>query len=433
MKVKLLLILPFLVLIYFFLIPSTLNQTHADLTNQCEDSQSIKKWTKGLFYCHCDGSGTTVTDSHGKVISGKLGGQIICPDQTTGGIAPWTGGIGGWIGTSVQNCVPFKPIPAGKTVDIDGQNQKQCAPTEMCTDQAMNGARDRTNAHAHCKPNPTQPVTCKCQHPGEIGNKRNGRDCTDSSGNKSTLYCGSTQSCTEPGGQCADQKCDCRHKPGTSDSTLCIPANDNRDISKLSSSDTNVKEITCATDNVCVGAPPAAHCQSKGTVQLGKCTCDPNDKAQSKYTCSGGQSKSCDTNQNCINDPTKDIGINCQDNANLLPPPTLPPPPSPPCKTWNGTGQCDTFGSGLGDLATKPGGFIKTLFAILLSFSGGIALLLIIRAGYQIMTSQGKPEQLQQGRDQLIAAIVGLTFLIFSFVILQVIGYDILRVQGFGQ
>ncbi len=46
------------------------------------------------------------------------------------------------------------------------------------------------------------------------------------------------------------------------------------------------------------------------------------------------------------------------------------------------------------------------------------------------MTSQGKPETLQQGRDQLIAAIVGLLFLIFSFVLLQTIGVDILKLPG---
>lgn len=109
----------------------------------------------------------------------------------------------------------------------------------------------------------------------------------------------------------------------------------------------------------------------------------------------------------------------------------LPPPPSPPCKTWS-NGQCTTFASALGDFATNPAGFIQTIFAILLSVSGGIALLLIIKAGYQLMASQGKPEQIQNGRDQLIAAIVGLVFLIFAFVFLQLIGVDIFHIPGFG-
>lgn len=112
-------------------------------------------------------------------------------------------------------------------------------------------------------------------------------------------------------------------------------------------------------------------------------------------------------------------------------PAPLPPPPSPPCLSWTG-GQCNAVASALGNLPTDPNKFIVTIFAILLSVSGGIALLLIIKAGYQLMTSQGKPQQIQEGRDQLVAAIVGLVFLIFSFVILQLIGFDILHIPGFG-
>ena len=110
--------------------------------------------------------------------------------------------------------------------------------------------------------------------------------------------------------------------------------------------------------------------------------------------------------------------------------PTIPPPPSPPCITWN-NGKCDSMQSAFGALSTAPESFVKTIFSILLSLSGGIALLLIMRAGYQMMVSQGKPEQLNAARDQLVAAIVGLVFLIFSFVLLQAIGFDLLKIPGF--
>jgi len=114
------------------------------------------------------------------------------------------------------------------------------------------------------------------------------------------------------------------------------------------------------------------------------------------------------------------------------PEPPPPPPPSPPCKSWN-NGVCLTFGSAFGSFSTNPPQFIQKILAILLGISGGIALLLIIKAGYQLMTAQGKPEQLQNARDQLVAALVGLIFLIFSFVFLQLIGFDILHIPGFGQ
>ncbi|MBA3723551.1 MAG: hypothetical protein H0W89_01505 [Candidatus Levybacteria bacterium] len=129
------------------------------------------------------------------------------------------------------------------------------------------------------------------------------------------------------------------------------------------------------------------------------------------------------------------IGVSCEALQATIAP-TIPPPPPPPCAEWSdggpGKGFCKTFATGFGDLGTRTDEFIQSLFAVLLSLSGGIALLLILKAGYQMMTSQGKPEQLQAGRDQLVAAIVGLIFLIFSFVILQIIGYDILQIPGFG-
>jgi cell division protein FtsX len=69
----------------------------------------------------------------------------------------------------------------------------------------------------------------------------------------------------------------------------------------------------------------------------------------------------------------------------------------------------------------------------LLGLAGGIAVILIIIAGYRLMASQGNPEAVQAAREQIISAIVGLVFVIFSLVILQVIGVDILKIPGFGR
>jgi hypothetical protein len=109
-----------------------------------------------------------------------------------------------------------------------------------------------------------------------------------------------------------------------------------------------------------------------------------------------------------------------------------PPPPEPPCAEKNPAGECEQFSTALGSFATDPGKFVASVFAILLAASGAIALILIMRAGYKIMTSQGKPDTIQEGREQLIAAVVGLLFLIFSLVFLEVIGVDILQIPGSG-
>lgn len=87
----------------------------------------------------------------------------------------------------------------------------------------------------------------------------------------------------------------------------------------------------------------------------------------------------------------------------------------------------------IGDIDTNTVAFVKQIFGILLSLSGGIALLLIIYSGYQIMTSEGNPEKLQGARETITSAIIGLVFIIFSLVILQIIGVDILRIPGFSK
>lgn len=93
--------------------------------------------------------------------------------------------------------------------------------------------------------------------------------------------------------------------------------------------------------------------------------------------------------------------------------------------------KCNWVQTAFGRINTDPAGLVQSIFTILLGFSGGVALLLIIASGYQLMTSQGNPEKVKEGRERLTAAIVGLLFIIFSTLILQIIGVDILNLPGF--
>lgn len=86
----------------------------------------------------------------------------------------------------------------------------------------------------------------------------------------------------------------------------------------------------------------------------------------------------------------------------------------------------------LGCLPTAPAALIGRIFGIVLGLAGGIALLLIIYSGYRMIATTGNPEALQGARETLTSAIVGLLFIIFSFVILEIIGVDILRIPTFG-
>lgn len=66
-----------------------------------------------------------------------------------------------------------------------------------------------------------------------------------------------------------------------------------------------------------------------------------------------------------------------------------------------------------------------------LGIGGGIAFILLLLGGFQIMTSRGDPNRLKAGQELLTSAIAGLLLLIFSLVILRIIGFDILKIQAF--
>lgn len=77
--------------------------------------------------------------------------------------------------------------------------------------------------------------------------------------------------------------------------------------------------------------------------------------------------------------------------------------------------------------------FVKWFLGWAIGIAGGIAFLLILSSGFQIMTSSGNPDKLKGGQEQLTAAISGLLFIIFSVFLLRLIGVDILQLPGFGR
>lgn len=75
--------------------------------------------------------------------------------------------------------------------------------------------------------------------------------------------------------------------------------------------------------------------------------------------------------------------------------------------------------------------FVGKFYGIILGFVGGIAVLFIIYGGYLILTSQGNPTQLQNGKSYIFYAIVGLLLSIFGYAIIEIVFVNILRLPGF--
>lgn len=104
---------------------------------------------------------------------------------------------------------------------------------------------------------------------------------------------------------------------------------------------------------------------------------------------------------------------------------------------YGGGAQCTDCAAGngvwtaFGCIPATPQGLFKTAFGLGLGIAGGIAFLLILFGGFQILSSAGNPEQLNEGQELISSAVAGLLLIIFSVFLLRLIGYDILRIPGF--
>jgi len=76
--------------------------------------------------------------------------------------------------------------------------------------------------------------------------------------------------------------------------------------------------------------------------------------------------------------------------------------------------------------------FLGAILKWAVGVGGGIAILLIVYAGFMIMSAAGSPDRLKAGQELLTSALSGLILLVFSIFILKFIGIDILGLGAFG-
>lgn len=107
----------------------------------------------------------------------------------------------------------------------------------------------------------------------------------------------------------------------------------------------------------------------------------------------------------------------------------------PGCGRKDANGNDDPRGSGIataiGCIHTNPAELVKDLMTFLIGIGGGLAFLMMLFGAFQMLTSAGNPETLNAGRSRLTSAVIGLLFVIFAVLLLQIIGVDILQIPGF--
>jgi hypothetical protein len=93
-------------------------------------------------------------------------------------------------------------------------------------------------------------------------------------------------------------------------------------------------------------------------------------------------------------------------------------------------GLCDTA---LGTISNKIDGvknFLSDFLRILIGISGGLALCLLVYAMFILTTSAGDQKKISSGKDIIEGVVAGLLFMIFSVILLKIIGINILALPG---
>ncbi len=89
------------------------------------------------------------------------------------------------------------------------------------------------------------------------------------------------------------------------------------------------------------------------------------------------------------------------------------------------------FKTAIGCIHTSPVTLTRDVLTFVAAISGGLAFLMMLLGAFQMLTSQGNPDSLNAGRERLTSAVIGLLFVIFSVLLLRVIGVDILGLGKF--
>ena len=120
------------------------------------------------------------------------------------------------------------------------------------------------------------------------------------------------------------------------------------------------------------------------------------------------------------------------------PGPVMPAPPGAPAGTPAAAGgiPCGDannpgFKTAIGCIHTNPVELVKDFLKFGLGIAGGLAFLLMLLGAFQMLTSAGNPDTLNAGRERLSSAVIGLLLVIFSVLLLQIIGIGILDIPGF--
>ena len=98
-------------------------------------------------------------------------------------------------------------------------------------------------------------------------------------------------------------------------------------------------------------------------------------------------------------------------------------------KLENGSGIMTAIGC----IPTQPQKLVEGILWYGTLASGGVAFMLMLLASITMITAEGNPNTIKTAQERFYSAIIGLLLIIFSVLLMQVIGVDILGLKGFGK
>lgn len=108
--------------------------------------------------------------------------------------------------------------------------------------------------------------------------------------------------------------------------------------------------------------------------------------------------------------------------------------PGQPIDMDKDTGKAHATGiyTAIGCIPTQPQELVVGLLKFATLASGGIAFLLMLLGALGMITAEGNPEAIKHSQEMFYSAVIGLLLIVFSVLLMQVIGVDVLGLPGFG-
>jgi len=117
-------------------------------------------------------------------------------------------------------------------------------------------------------------------------------------------------------------------------------------------------------------------------------------------------------------------------------------PPAPSPQSWDECNLClyeadnteklKSYYTIAGCIDTNTGAFVKKIISIVVGVSGGLAFLSFLYGSGMVLVSSGNPERIKSGKDILTSSLLGIILIVFSILILKIVGYDILKIPWLG-